>query len=410
MDYTTFSLDNGLRVVHSYMPSTAMVAVNVLYDVGARDEDADRTGLAHLFEHLMFGGSVNVPDFDAVLTAAGGRSNAWTSADFTNFYDILPARNIETAFYLESDRMLSLAFSQRSLDTQKSVVVEEFKQVCLNRPYGDLSHHLMAMLYGSHPYRYPVIGKEPVHIESVGMQSVRDFFFSHYAPGNAVLSVAGNVDADTVRRLADKWFGPIPRRCVSPHPQIDDPYPAADVVKTVRGRVPNTVIASAVRMGGYRQRFYTEADIITDLLANGRSARFNRNLVLGTDMFNSAEACISGYEDSGWLMLQAVPASEDDACVEACLKALWDEARKLARPGEVSEYEMRRAYNRVETEFMLSNMDYRRRALTLARAVLHDESPEAFLESMRACRPADIESAARELLYAPSCTLLYRPE
>ncbi len=410
MDYTVFTLDNGLRVAHSRMESTAMVAVNVLYDVGARDEDSRHTGLAHLFEHLMFGGSVNVPDFDGVLAAAGGSSNAWTSADFTNFYDILPARNIETAFYLESDRMLSLAFSQRSLDTQKSVVIEEFKQTCLNQPYGDLQHRLMELLYSHHPYRVPVIGKETSHIAGVTMDYVRDFFFSHYAPNNAVLSVVGNVDLDTVKRMADKWFGHIQPRTVRPHPSDDDPYPSSGKTVTMHGSVPNTVIVSAFRMPGYNQPMYTEADIITDLLANGKSARFTRNLVLGTDLFASAEACISGYEDSGWLMLQAVPSCEDEASVKKCLEALNSEAGKLAEPGNVDAYEMERAYNRVETEYMLSNMSYRKRAQTLAKAVLHGEEPDTFLHRMRQCTPASIESAARSLFGAPAVNLIYRPE
>ncbi|MDE7125247.1 MAG: insulinase family protein, partial [Muribaculaceae bacterium] len=379
-------------------------------DVGARDEDPDCTGLAHLFEHLMFGGSVNVPDFDGELAVAGGTSNAWTSADFTNFYDILPAHNIETAFHIESDRMLALGFSERSLEIQKSVVVEEFKQTCLNQPYGDLSHKLMAMLYDRHPYRTPVIGKEPAHIERVTLDYVREFFYHHYAPNNAVLSVVGNVDEETVRRLALKWFGPIPRRDITPHISLTDPYPKRARRLTVHGRVPNTVIVSAVRMGAYGSEDYVAADIITDLLANGKSARFYQNLVLGTPLFTMADACISGYEDSGWLMLQAVPANEEDATIEACIESMWREARKLCDHEAVCEREMERIYNRVETDYMLGNMSYRTRALNLAKAVMHGEEPGAHLCRMKACTPADIERAARNILTAPPVTLVYRPE
>lgn len=197
--YTTFTLDNGLRVIHNYDPSTAMVAVNVIYNVGARDESPSLTGLAHLFEHLMFGGSVNIPDFDAALERAGGTSNAWTSNDFTDFYEVAPAANFETLLWLESDRMLGLAFSPRSLEVQQSVVIEEFKQTHLNTPYGDVAHRLREMLYTSHPYRYPAIGKEISHIERVTLDDVRRFFYSHYAPNNAVLAVSGNVTLGQVR-------------------------------------------------------------------------------------------------------------------------------------------------------------------------------------------------------------------
>ena len=210
IETTRFELGNGLRFVHNYDGNTAMVAVNVLYNVGARDERGDLTGLAHLFEHLMFGGSVNIPDFDGAIERAGGKNNAWTSNDFTNFYDILPAQNAETAFWLESDRMLSPSFADRTLEVQRSVVTEEFKQQCLNRPYGDLSHHLRKLVYTAHPYSWPVIGKTPEHIARVTPQDTREFFFSHYAPNNAVVAVSGNITAEETRRLAEKWFGDIP--------------------------------------------------------------------------------------------------------------------------------------------------------------------------------------------------------
>lgn len=203
MEINRFELDNGLRVVHCRDKATAMVAVNTLYNVGARDEHPELTGMAHLFEHLMFGGSVNVEDFDGELSAAGGVSNAWTSNDFTNFYDILPAVNIETALWLESDRMLQLGFSEKSLAVQQSVVIEEFKQVCLNRPYGDMEHAFRNMAYKSHPYRFPVIGKEFSHIEKVVPDDVRRWFYSHYAPNNAVLAVCGNVEFGLLRELVE---------------------------------------------------------------------------------------------------------------------------------------------------------------------------------------------------------------
>ena len=193
IEYNKFTLSNGLRVIHNYDGATAMVALNVMYNVGARDEKPNMTGMAHLFEHLMFGGSVNIPDFDGAIESAGGMNNAWTSNDYTNFYDIVPSQNAETAFWVESDRMLSLAFSDKALEVQRNVVIEEFKQTCLNKPYGDMSHHLRGLMYQIHPYRYPVIGKEISHIEKVTQDDVRDFFYSHYAPNNAVLSISGRI-------------------------------------------------------------------------------------------------------------------------------------------------------------------------------------------------------------------------
>lgn len=216
IDFNRFTLSNGLRVIHNYDPTTAMVAVNVLYNVGSRDEDPSMTGLAHLFEHLMFGGSANIPDFDAEIERAGGMNNAWTSNDFTNFYDVAPARNFETLLWLESDRMLRLAFSEKSLEVQRNVVIEEFKQTHLNRPYGDLFHKLRSLVYRTHPYSIPTIGKEPAHIEKVTRDDVRDFFYSHYAPNNAVLAISGNVTPDQVRRGVERWFDSIPRRDIKP--------------------------------------------------------------------------------------------------------------------------------------------------------------------------------------------------
>ncbi|MDE6450636.1 MAG: insulinase family protein [Muribaculaceae bacterium] len=222
---TSFTLANGLRVVHQQDSATAMVALNLLYNTGARDEDPELTGMAHLIEHLMFSGSANVPDFDGELQRAGGSSNAWTGNDFTCFYEILPAVNVETAFRIESDRMLSPAISRRNLDIQRSVVIEEFKQQCLNRPYGDLSHYLRSLAYRVHPYRWPVIGLEPGHLERVRLQDVLDFHDRHYSPSNAVLAVTGNITLDRCRELCERWMADIPARPVAPRLYQAEPLP-----------------------------------------------------------------------------------------------------------------------------------------------------------------------------------------
>src|SRR3982750_3930651 len=207
--YDRFQLSNGLRVLVHEDHSTPMAVVNVLYDVGARDEDPKKTGFAHLFEHLMFGGSVNIEDFETPLQLAGGENNAYTTNDFTNYYCQLPAQNIETAFWLESDRMLSLAFSEKSLEVQRKVVCEEFKEHYINKPYGDAWHKMRELAYQVHPYRWMTIGKELSHVEKAQLQDVKEFFFKHYRPVNAILVVAGNVTIEQVKTLAEKWFGPI---------------------------------------------------------------------------------------------------------------------------------------------------------------------------------------------------------
>ena len=232
------TLPNGLRIVHHEDKDTQMVALNVLYNVGARDEHPDHTGFAHLFEHLMFGGSVNIPDYDTHVQNAGGENNAWTNNDITNYYITLPRQNVETGFLLESDRMLSLDFSERSLEVQRHVVIEEFKQRNLNQPYGDVGHLVRSLVYKAHPYQWPTIGKEPSHIEHATLDEVKDFFFRFYAPNNAILAVTGNITFEDTVALAEKWFGPIPRRDVKPRNLPVEPPQTEERRMTVERNVP----------------------------------------------------------------------------------------------------------------------------------------------------------------------------
>src|SRR6195952_1642323 len=208
--FEKFVLPNGLKVLVHEDKSTPMAVVNVLYDVGARDENPDKTGFAHLFEHLMFGGSINKPTYDEPLQVAGGENNAYTTNDLTNYYIQLPAENLETAFWLESDRMVSLAFNEKSLDVQRKVVCEEFKEHYINKPYGDVWFKMRELAYTTHPYRWQTIGKELSHIENATITDVKKFFSRHYCPANAILVVAGNTTTEQVKELAEKWFGNIP--------------------------------------------------------------------------------------------------------------------------------------------------------------------------------------------------------
>lgn len=410
MNNSSFTLGNGLRVIHNYDPATAMVAVDVLYNVGARDENPHLTGMAHLFEHLMFAGSENVADYDGALERVGGISNAWTSNDFTNFYDVAPAANAETLFWLESDRMLSLSFSQKSLDVQRSVVIEEFKQTHLNRPYGDLSHHLRALLYTVHPYRYPTIGKEIDHLRRVTLDDLKQFYFSHYAPNNAVLAVSGNLTLNRVRELAEKWFGSIPRRDIAPRTYPSEPPITSPRIERLRRDVPRAMITVAFPMPGYGQPGYIECDLITDILANGRSSRFYRELVMQGDLLSDADASISGSDEPGFLMLNGRLNRSDDTSVAEARRILTEAACALAQPGNVTGHELTRAVNRFESQSTFSSMNFLNKAQTLAMAEMHGEDINSIVPAYRRVTTADITStAARILDPSRSATIEYLP-
>lgn len=413
IEYRTFTLDNGLRVAHSCDPSTAMAAVNLLYDTGARDERPEQTGIAHLFEHLMFGGSANVSDFSAHIEAAGGWDNAWTSNDFTNFYEVLPAQNIETAFWLESDRMLSPALTAHTLEVQRSVVIEEFKQQCLNRPYGETGHYLRKLLYGdSHPYGWPVIGKVPEHVASVSVEDAREWFFSHYGPDNAVLAVTGNIGFDDVKRLAEKWFGPIPRRGIGRRRLPRPVFPAEDKVSEITADVPQTAIVTAYPMAPYGAKEYFAADTITDLLSAGRSSRFYRHLLMGGEgLFSEIDASISGSEHEGFLMVNARITDNSDEAIRQARSLMGTECRRLAVRGDVSSYELERCMNRFESTFRFSNMGYQSRAASLALALYHGEDINDTVARQRRTTLADISATADRLFNrTPSATVIIRPK
>ncbi|MDE6276527.1 MAG: insulinase family protein [Muribaculaceae bacterium] len=411
-----FTLANGLRVVHNYDPSTAMVAVDVLYDTGSRDESPEMTGIAHLFEHLMFAGSEHVEDFDGVLQDAGGTSNAWTSNDFTNFYEILPAQNIETAFYLESDRMLALGFREDALEIQRGVVIEEFKERVLNVPYGDIYHTLRSALYGQHPYAWPTIGKEPGHIEKVKLDDIRRWFYSHYAPNNAILSVSGNVAFERVRELAEKWFGDIPRREIATREPMK--FNPADVrsYTEVESRVPQPMVIVAYPMAAYGKKGYAEGDTITDLLASGKASRFYRNLVAaqaGEGLIAQADASISGSEDTGMLMLTAILSRTGEEATALARKLLMEEFGKLAKTedeGGCTEYELERVFNRFETEFRLKTLNCQNVATELAIDEYHGEDINERVNIRRTLKPEEVRLTAAELHAGPSATVVYNPE
>jgi predicted Zn-dependent peptidase len=405
-----FSLPNGLRVVHSYNPTSSMAVVNTLYNVGGRDESPDHTGIAHLFEHLMFGGSINIPSFDDPLQAAGGTSNAWTSNDFTCFHNIIPAHNIETVFWLESDRMLSPAFSDKALEVQRSVVVEEFKEVCLNRPYGDMGHKLFAMCYPDHPYGIPVIGRDFHDIEKTTQEDARRWFFSHYAPNNAVLSVVGNVKPDKLRSLVEKWYADIPRREIAPRNYADPALPTAPRLVETSGNVPQTAITIAFPMGGYKSEGYVPADLITDILANGQSSRFYRRLLMPGQHFADIDASILGTEHPGLLMVNAKLLHKGQEAEKAALDAIYAELHQLTT-AEVDADELSRCVNRLESERVFAMMNPLTKAQALAQAEMHDESISDILPRYHAVAPACLHHYAAQILDPNrAMTLIYRPQ
>ena len=406
------TLDNGLRIVHSRVPTTAMAAFNIIYDVGSRDENPDLTGMAHLFEHLMFSGSQNVENFDKALEPAGGMNNAFTSQDFTNFYDILPVHNIETAFWVESDRMLALSFSEKALEVQRNVVIEEFKQTCLNRPYGDLYHHLYSLAFTQHPYRIPTIGKEPDHIARVTNEDVRQWFFSHYAPNNAVLAVVGNIDFDEVVRLAEKWFGPIPRREIAVRNLPVEPEQTEARRKIVRGNAPQTMIVEAFPMPAHNAPGYRTCDIITDLLAFGQSSRFFRNLVIGSPFFSYADAAVTGTQDPGLLMLTARVTDESDTTIAEAERLLYEEACRLYTDTEaLTPRELQRSINRFESNLTFNLMSNTQLALQLALCELQGTDINHLVDDYRAITTDEIRRTAESILSPTrSNTLIYRPK
>lgn len=407
--YDTFTLPNGLRVIHQQDSATAMVALNLLYNTGARDESPELTGMAHLIEHLMFSGSAHVDDFDGELQRAGGMSNAWTGNDFTCFYEILPAINVETAFRIESDRMLAPAISRHNLDVQRSVVIEEFKQQCLNRPYGDMSHYLRTLAYKLHPYRWPVIGLEPEHLERVTLDDVREFFDRHYSPSNAVLAVTGNITAERCRELCERWMTDIPVRETAPRLYPAEPLPESPRVVEAGGRVPYTAITIAYPMDAYGTVGYRAADAITDVLSNGKSSRFERGLLTTTNLFNELDASILGSEEPGLLMINARLRDTGAEAEMRAIRAIDGELQRLVDDG-VTEHELQRAKNKYESQQLFNNLHYASRANNLAMAMMHGEQPGDNVSAYRALTTADINDTARRILDpARRLTLTYRP-
>ncbi|WP_092723052.1 M16 family metallopeptidase [Hydrobacter penzbergensis] len=363
IQFNRFVLENGLRVLVHEDPSTPMVVVNIMYDVGARDEAPSQTGFAHLFEHLMFGGSINIADYDEPLQRAGGENNAYTTNDLTNYYCQLPAENIETAFWLESDRMLSLAFSEKSLDVQRKVVVEEFKEHYINKPYGDVWHKMRELAYTTHPYRWMTIGKELAHIEHAQIEDVKAFFFKHYRPVNAILVVAGNVQTDKVRTLAEKWFGDIPMGEKYQRNLPVEPKQATPRKAVYHADVPLDAFIKTWHIAGRLDKGYYVADLITEILGGGGSSRLYQALVKERQLFSSLDCYHFGSIDAGLLAIEGKLVK--GVSMETAAEAVDNEVARM-RMEKVSDTELQKVKNKTESVIAFEDMSVMSRAGSLA--------------------------------------------
>lgn len=398
-------LANGLTVIVHQDKTTPMVAIDVCYNVGSRDEHPERTGFAHLFEHLMFGGSKHIPNYDEPLQKAGGDNNAFTSNDLTNYYLTLPKNNIETGFWLESDRMLELAFSKSSLDVQRNVVIEEFKQRQLNQPYGDVWPLLRQLAYKVHPYQWPTIGREISHIEKATMQQVKDFFFAHYAPDNAVLVVSGDVEFDQVVKLAERWFGPIPNRNVKPRSIPQEPVQTEFREQTVIRNVPNDMIYMAFHMTDRLHPAYYATDLVSDVLSNGNSSRLYQNLVQNEKLFTELDAYLSGDFEPGLFVVSG--KTSDGVSLESARKAIERELERM-KQDLVSEYELEKVKNKLEANIVYGEMNYLTKAMNLAtNEVLQDANLiNTQVESYRKVTREQIRDIAQQVFSPENCSLL----
>ncbi|PRD48192.1 M16 family metallopeptidase [Sphingobacterium haloxyli] len=407
INYQRFTLDNGLRVLVHEDHTTAMACVNILYDVGARDEFPDKTGFAHLFEHLMFGGSVNIPNYDTPLQEVGGENNAFTSNDITNYYITLPSANLETAFWLESDRMLSLAFSEQSLEVQRNVVCEEFKQRYLNQPYGDVWLRLRPLAYKEHPYRWATIGKELRHIEEATMEDVKAFFFKHYAPNNAVMVVAGDVTFDQVKLLAEKWFANIPARPKQERKLPREPKQLAPRREEVYADVPVNSIYIAFHGPGRIDPDYPVMDLLSDILSRGSSSRIYRALVKDKPLFSEVNAYVCGSIDPNLIVIEGKPLPHVD--MAEAEKLLWNQLYIL-KSEMMKETELQKVKNKIESTMVFAELSILDRAMNLAffevlgDAGLYNQEVAKYL----AVTPSDIQRVAQEIFMPEnSSTLIY---
>jgi zinc protease len=404
--FEKFILNNGLRVIVHEDKSTPMAVLDVIYDVGARDEEPHRTGFAHLFEHLMFGGSIHIPSYDEPLQMAGGENNAYTTNDLTNYYLQLPAENLETAFWLESDRMLSLAFDENSLEVQRKVVAEEFKEHYINKPYGDVWHKMRELAYKVHPYKWMTIGKELSHVENSQLQDVKNFFFKHYTPANAILTVAGNLSTDKVKRLAEKWFGDIPsgEKYVRKIPQ--EPKQTAAAHLEVKAPVPLDALYKCWHISSRLDKRYYVTDLITEILGGGASSRLFQSLVKEQQLFSNIQCSHFGSIDAGLLFLDGKLIK--GTTMQQAEKAINIELDKIKNQ-LVENSELEKVKNKTESLMAFEDISLVNRANSLATYELLGDADlmNKELGRYQAVTVEEIKNECRTIFADENCSTMY---
>jgi zinc protease len=406
ISFSSFTLNNGLRVFVHEDPTVQIAVMNILYDVGSRDERSDKTGFAHLFEHLMFGGSVNVPSFDEPLQLVGGENNAFTNTDITNYYLTVPAANLETGFWLESDRMLSLSFDPKVLEVQRKVVIEEFKQRYLNQPYGDVWLKLRPLAYTAHPYQWATIGKEISHIENATLNDVKEFFFTHYIPSNAILVVAGNVTLDQVKKLSEKWFGPILSGKRKERALPVEPIQQTKRTLSVHENVPANALYKTFHMPGrFDNDFYT-AELISDILSRGHSSRLYNKLIKEKEIFTSISSFTMGSVDPG-MMIVSGRVKGDVSLEDAEHEVDWV-INTLLENGPTAE-ELLKVKNQAQASQEFEKVEVINRAMNLAFAALSGDADlinreEDLIESVSA---EDVVRVGKKIFREENSSVLY---
>lgn len=405
IQFEKFTLSNGLKVIFHKDPTTPLAVINTLFDVGARDESPDKTGFAHLFEHLMFGGSINIEDFDAPLQNAGGESNAFTSNDITNYYNIIPAQNIETALWLESDRLLSLAFTEKSLETQRSVVIEEFKQRYLNQPYGDVWLELRPLAYSTHPYQWATIGKEIKHIEDASMEDVKSFFYKHYTPSNAIVCIAGNFELDYVKQIMEKWYGDIPSGIKPARILPLEPKQEIFKEKTIESKVPSNAFYYAFKMAEKKSFEYYVTDLLSDALGRDKSSKLYISLQKELKLVTEIHCYITGSLDNGLLIIEGKIAPGET--FEKIDNEIWKVLDEL-KNNLLSESDLERIKNKISTSKEFQEQGLLNRAMNLCLyELLGDANGVNEEASLYESITADhIHTIANEILISENCSLL----
>jgi zinc protease len=406
LEFTKFTLDNGLRLLVNEDKSTPLIAINILFCVGSRNENPERTGFAHLFEHLMFGGSANIPSFDEPLQMVGGENNAFTNSDITNYYITLPADNIETGLWLESDRMLELQFSKQSLKVQKNVVTEEYRQRYLNQPYGDIWLLLNPLAFKVHPYQWPTIGKNIEHIQDATLEDVKSFFYSHYAPNNAIISLSGNIEPSKAFELINKWFGPIEKRSIINNHIPVEPEQTEKRECTVYRNVPFDAIYKAWHIASRKETEFLVCDLITDILAGGRSGRLYHRLVKEKRLFSDINAFVTGSLDPGLFVItgKLMEGVSMELANQEILNLLED-----LKTTPIDETELQKVKNKFEANFLLGQTNILNKAMGLAYFEMLGNASDFNLETEKYQRITQkhISDTALKVLDEKNCSTLF---